>query len=102
MPDKTKKSNPESSENPKKSPPKKEKEAPVAKEHFTVTLEAIAPITLEYTVFAESYPEALEIVLRNLIINLSKNPKIQFAKIKKQKAKVTKRYNNIIGYYKNF
>jgi len=67
----------------------KEEEKPVL-QSYSVKVEAMAPITLNYRIYAYSPEEALSKIEQAPLTNLAGQPKIFYGKLKKLKGEVFK------------
>jgi hypothetical protein len=69
------------------------------KQYFTVRLEATAPFTISYRVFAEDEEEALKIFEKSPVVNISRP---QLSRMRKMKATVYVSGTNLVKKVKSF
>ena len=82
----------------KKQPPK-----PKQKQWFVVRVEGLAPVIVEYRVFAESEQEAFDTANRSPTqTHLNSPPKIDLPRMKKIKASVKSMTSSFINWTKTF
>lgn len=70
------------------------------KQYYTVKVEANTPVLLTYRVYAEDPEQAIELVQRNPLSNLSEAPKPLLARMRKLKATVYSAGNSLIQFTK--
>lgn len=76
------------------------------KKYFSVKLQAVAPIIIEYRIFAEDEDEAHKIAESQLINNshgmMIRAPKIDFSRIRKNKIEIKDLLTGIVTWQKLF
>lgn len=76
------------------------------KKYFSVKLQAVAPIIIEYRIFAENEDDAYKIAESQLINNshsmMIRPPKIDFSRVKKNKIEIKDLLTGLIAWQKIF
>jgi len=71
-------------------------------QHYTVKLEVMAPVELEFRILAEDPQQALEKVSRGAFPPLSKTPRPILNRMRRIKARVYRFGNSVMETWKNF